>query len=141
MAWIIIGMSEGIIIMWLMAEILGAPAGYEDQSGFHEVKEAEANLSQGVSSSEIQTHGPDFPARTRRKLLMWGEKNSSEFYVTDDCNGCGICKDVAPGFFDCVEYAYSYSIVRQPQTRYEVGLLKHASDLCVLDAIRQTART
>jgi len=62
-----------------------------------------------------------------------------EFYVTDDCNGCGLCKSIAPNFFDCVEYAYPCFIIRQPRTKYEVELLRHASDLRVLDAIRQTA--
>jgi ferredoxin len=63
-----------------------------------------------------------------------------EFYVTEDCNGCGLCKRVAPDFFDCIEFAYSYFMVRQPQTTREVELLRSASSLCALDAICETIK-
>ncbi len=39
MAWLILGASEGMIILWLMIEILRAPSGYQDETGFHEGKE------------------------------------------------------------------------------------------------------
>ena len=68
------------------------------------------------------------------------ERNlTTQFYVTDDCNGFGLCRNLAPDFFDYVEYAYSYFITHQPRTESEVALLRDAQELCVLDAIRETA--
>ncbi len=64
-----------------------------------------------------------------------------EFYVTEDCNGCGLCKNIAPDFFDCVEYAYSYFLTRQPANEPEVLLLRDAAAVCTVDAIRETAKT
>jgi len=39
--WLIIGAVEGMIILWLVIEILTAPNGYEDENGFHEIKEGQ----------------------------------------------------------------------------------------------------
>ncbi len=69
------------------------------------------------------------------------EEAGIKFYVTDDCNGCGLCKSIAPEFFDCIDYAYSYFLVRQPRTEQEVILLRDASSFCVLDAICETPET
>jgi len=69
------------------------------------------------------------------------EEISVEFYVTEDCNGCGLCKNIAPDLFDCVEYAYSYFLVRQPANEREVLLLKEAAAVCTVDAIREIAKT
>ncbi len=80
----------------------------------------------GTPSSEVSNDRKEAPA---------------EFYITEDCNGCGLCKSAAPGFFDCVEFAYSYFITRQPQTEREVEFLKGAASVCDLDAIQETTST
>ena len=64
-----------------------------------------------------------------------------EFYITEECNGCGLCKNVAPDFFDCVEYAYSYFLTRQPVNESEIFLLRDAAAVCTVDAIRETVKT
>ncbi len=65
---------------------------------------------------------------------------SVEFYVTEECNGCGLCKNIAPDLFDCVEYAYSYFLTRQPLNEDEVMLLRDAAAVCTVDAIRETVK-
>ena len=69
------------------------------------------------------------------------EETLVEFYVTEECNGCGLCKNVAPDFFDCVEYAYSYFLTRQPTDESEILLLRDAAAVCTVDAIRETVKT
>jgi|GEM_PF-6414826 ferredoxin len=59
------------------------------------------------------------------------------FTVTGDCNGCGVCKSMAPNFFDCVEFAYYYFISRQPTTEPEIELLRDVADYCTVNAIRE----
>ena len=75
------------------------------------------------------------------RISTRNEETSVEFYVTEECNGCGLCKNVAPDFFDCVEYAYSYFLTRQPSNEYEVMLLREAATVCTVDAIRETVKT
>lgn len=69
------------------------------------------------------------------------KEEAVEFYVTEECNGCGLCKNIAPEFFDCVEYAYSYFLTRQPVTEPEIQLLRDAASICTVDAIRETAKS
>lgn len=69
------------------------------------------------------------------------EEVSVEFYVTEECNGCGLCKNIAPDLFDCVEYAYSYFLTRQPVNEDEVLLLRDAAAVCTVDAIRETVKS
>jgi len=63
------------------------------------------------------------------------EQQVVEFTVTEDCNGCGLCKNIAPDFFDYVEYAYYYFITRQPENEFEIALMREAASVCTLDAI------
>ncbi len=60
---------------------------------------------------------------------------STEFFVTEECNGCGLCKNIAPDFFDFVDYAYYYYMSRQPVTESEVALIREAAAICTVDAI------
>lgn len=69
-----------------------------------------------------------------------GETETVEFFVTEECNGCGLCRSIAPDFFDYVEYAYSYFLTRQPQSQSQVDLLREVSSLCVVDALRETTK-
>ncbi len=68
------------------------------------------------------------------------QETSVEFYITEECNGCGLCKNIAPDFFDCVEYAYSYYLTRQPLNEFEILLLRDAAAVCTVDAIRETVK-
>ncbi len=63
-----------------------------------------------------------------------------EFFVTEECNGCGLCKHIAPDFFDYVDYAYYYFVSRQPRTELEVSLLRDVAAMCTVDAVRETTK-
>ena len=75
------------------------------------------------------------------KTTMPNEEGSVEFYITEECNGCGLCKNIAPDFFDCVDYAYLYYLTRQPSSEFEVLMLRDAAAVCTVDAIRETVKT
>ena len=62
MIWLIVGASEALIILWLMIEIMRAPNGYQDENGFHEVKE-------GNLCSEIEGLAREVPAKIRRRAV------------------------------------------------------------------------
>ena len=68
------------------------------------------------------------------------EETLVEFYITEDCNGCGLCKNIAPDFFDFVDYAYYYYMSRQPVTESEVALIREAAAICTVDAIREITK-
>ncbi len=59
MIWLIVGASEAVIVLWLMVEIMRAPNGYQDEYGFHEVKERN-------ECSEIKNLHRGVPVRIRR---------------------------------------------------------------------------
>jgi hypothetical protein len=62
MFWLIFGVSEALIILWLMVEIMRAPNGYQDENGFHEVKEAN-------ECSKIEDTHRGVPVRIRRGVV------------------------------------------------------------------------
>ncbi len=83
------------------------------------------------------------PAKKEKDVfhdLTSEESKKVQFFVSEDCNGCGLCKSIAPDFFDCVEYAYYYFVTRQPESQSDVDLLRDASSLCVVDALRESSR-
>ncbi len=110
------GIVWGISLMWMIVEILRAPDGFEDEWGFHKANIREDDMRESPDSN--------------RATLV-------RFFVTEECNGCGVCKAMAPDFFDFIEYGYSYFLKRQPVTEAEVLLLRDVADQCTLDAIRE----
>lgn len=65
------------------------------------------------------------------------DSTAVRFVVTGECNGCGVCKSMAPDFFDCVEYAYYYFITHQPTNNSEIELLRDVADYCTVNAIHE----
>ncbi len=66
------------------------------------------------------------------------DKTSSfEFFITEECNGCGLCRNIAPEFFDYVEYSYTYFLTHQPKTEREANVLRDIADHCPVDALRE----
>jgi len=108
-----------IPIFWITLEMKKGSVKCQDDEGFHEI--IGDNVMHNVPKVE--------------------SKAPTEFFVSEECNGCGLCKSIAPEFFDCVDYAYSYFLTRQPRTQSEINLLKDAASFCVLDAIRETAKS
>ncbi len=67
MIWLIVGASEAAIIFWLMFEIMRAPNGYQDESGFHEVKE-------GDVCSKIEGRAGAIPVEIHREVATRRKK-------------------------------------------------------------------
>jgi ferredoxin len=51
------------------------------------------------------------PNGERKRTNAWGP-----FYVTDECDGCGICADCAPDNFAQSWDGTYYTVVQQPET-------------------------
>ena len=61
----------------------------------------------------------------RRQVNAWGP-----FYVSDECDGCGICADCAPdNFAESADGTY-YAVVQQPERRDEIRAMRQAMDAC-----------
>jgi ferredoxin len=60
----------------------------------------------------------------RRRVNAWGP-----FYVTDECDGCGICAECAPRSF-AQSADGKYSVGQQPESRVEIRAMRHAMDAC-----------
>ncbi|MFZ1082812.1 MAG: ferredoxin, partial [Candidatus Kryptoniota bacterium] len=52
---------------------------------------------------------------------------------------CGLCKNIAPDFFEYIKNVNSYFVIRQPQTKNEIELLRGTTSFCNSDAIRETS--
>jgi ferredoxin len=65
------------------------------------------------------------PTGERYRLNSWGP-----FYVTDGCDGCGICAEFAPDNFVPNWDATYYAVAQQPQTTDEVRAVRQAMDAC-----------
>ena len=61
----------------------------------------------------------------RRRTNTWGP-----FYITDECDGCGICEELAPqNFGQSWGWSY-YAVVQQPETKDEVLAMRRAMEAC-----------
>ncbi len=118
MIWLMIVAAIMIILIGsIISEMMSAPRGYQDDKGFHIIKSGELPYEASLVK----------------------EATAVEFFVTEDCNGCGICKSIARGFFDNEEYVRPYLTICQPQTKDEVELLRDISSFCTNNAIREAS--
>lgn len=67
--------------------------------------------------------------RIRRNA--WGR-----YYVTDECDGCGVCATCAPVNFEPAEDGTYYYLVQQPYDDWEEGCVQDAMDACPKQCIR-----
>ena len=58
------------------------------------------------------------------------------YYVTDDCNGCGLCQTYAPCNFERSDDGSYYYLVQQPYDDFEEDAVREAADVCPAQAIR-----
>ncbi len=61
----------------------------------------------------------------RRRVNAWGP-----FYVTDECDGCGICAECAPASFAPSAGGKYYAVAQQPESKDELRAMRQAMDAC-----------
>lgn len=59
-----------------------------------------------------------------------------KYYVTDECNGCGICASYAPANFESSFDGAYYGLIRQPVDESEEEAVRDAMEACPLRCIR-----
>jgi ferredoxin len=65
------------------------------------------------------------PSGERWLANAWGP-----FYVTDECDGCGICVECAPDNFAQSADGTYYAVVKQPESNDEARATREAMDAC-----------
>ena len=64
------------------------------------------------------------------------ENEPGKYYVTDDCNGCGLCFAYAlQNFMYAGDSSYDY-VIQQPVDEREEADMQKAISLCPVDCIR-----
>ncbi len=63
------------------------------------------------------------------------ENVSGKYYVTDQCNACGLCKSVADPLFDFNNEGTYYFVVRQPVNAAEQEMMDEAIAFCTANAL------
>jgi len=70
------------------------------------------------------------PTGERRRTNVWGR-----YYVTDECDGCGVCAIHAPLNFERSWDRTYYAVAQQPQDEAEEGAMRAAIAACPLHCI------
>jgi len=65
------------------------------------------------------------PNGERLRVNAWGP-----FYVTDLCDGCGICAACAPDNFAAGWDGTYYAVLQQPESKAEVRAMRKAMEAC-----------
>jgi ferredoxin len=58
------------------------------------------------------------------------------YYVTDDCDGCGVCVEVAPANFTFSPDGDYCAVYAQPSNEHEEDLLERVKEACPLQALK-----
>ncbi len=66
----------------------------------------------------------------------FSENVPGKYYVTDDCNGCGLCFSIALQNFKYNDDASYYYILQQPADAREDSDIREAISVCPMDCIR-----
>ncbi|MGO9481738.1 MAG: ferredoxin [Candidatus Kryptoniota bacterium] len=126
-----------VITIWLInfgliiIEKVKTPKGCQDKEGFYKIKPGVGDRWEDKPSCELLSISENSCGSNKAA--------SRQFFVTKNCNGCGLCKTIAPDFFDYVENVRSYFVIRQPETKHEHEFLRDASSVCIRDAIHETS--
>lgn len=64
------------------------------------------------------------------------DNEPGKYYVTDDCNGCGLCFTSALQNFMYSSDSSYYYIIQQPADEREEEDIRKAIELCPMDCIR-----
>jgi ferredoxin len=79
---------------------------------------------------------PMASAGYRFRKNEWGR-----YYVTDECDGCGICASYAPCNFESSTDGSYYYIIQQPYDEEEASAVKDAISACPRHCIRDDGDT
>lgn len=71
------------------------------------------------------------PTGERLRANAWGR-----YYVTDECDGCGICAACAPLNFDRSWDGTYYAVAQQPKDESEQEAMRSAIAACPLHCIK-----
>ena len=66
----------------------------------------------------------------RLRANSWGR-----YYVTDDCNACGICAGIAPANFARSWDGTYFALLHQPEGAAEQAAVREAMEACPLGCI------
>lgn len=69
------------------------------------------------------------------------DNEPGKYYVTDDCNGCGLCFTYALQNFMYSSDSSYYYIIQQPADEREVEDIKKAIAVCPMDCIHENGET
>ena len=64
------------------------------------------------------------------------ENAEGRYYVSDECDGCGICSDCAPANFELSADATYYYVIQQPYDEEEEQAMRAALEACPRHALR-----
>lgn len=64
------------------------------------------------------------------------DNEPGKYYVTDNCNGCGLCFSVALQNFMYSNDASYYYILQQPADEREEADIREAMSVCPMDCIK-----
>ena len=64
------------------------------------------------------------------------ENAAGQFYVTDACNGCGLCFSIALQNFMYSNDSSYYYVYQQPVDEREVADIRKAMSVCQMDCIK-----
>lgn len=63
------------------------------------------------------------------------ENSAGQYYVDDQCIGCGFCRETAPANFTQQNKSGHSYVFKQPETEEEEGRCKEAMANCPVEAI------
>lgn len=69
------------------------------------------------------------------KENKFSENVKGKYYVDDQCIACGLCREIAPEFFGCVEGTDNSFVKKQPNAQNELDLCEEALESCPVSAI------
>jgi ferredoxin len=67
--------------------------------------------------------------------VKYSENVPGKYYVTDQCNACGLCKSIADELFDFNNEGTYYYVCKQPGTPEEQAMMDDAIDFCTANGI------
>lgn len=86
-----------------------------------------------AGSQSIQ--GDDPGSRKLQQGVKYAENAAGKYYVTDQCNACGLCKSVADTLFDFNNEGTYYFVARQPSNAEEQTMMDEAIEFCTANAL------
>ncbi|MFQ5797198.1 MAG: ferredoxin [Bacteroidota bacterium] len=73
---------------------------------------------------------------TEERVERLPQNASGKYYVTSECNGCGLCYSIAMRNIDYTYDGKLYFVFKQPETQQEGEFLCEAMELCPLNCLK-----